>query len=66
MPLLGMNPVPTSPPRLEEARDQKRADEDNTCAYVNGDPGTVAWSIGPAACLSNMLTRSKISLSTVT
>lgn len=39
MPLLGMNPVPTSPPKLEESKGHKRAGGDNTCAYVNGDPG---------------------------
>lgn len=42
MPLLGMNPMPTSPPKLQESREHKRADGDNTCAYVNGDPGTFA------------------------
>jgi hypothetical protein len=40
MPLLGANPMATSPPKLGEARGYKRAGEDNTCAYVNGDPGS--------------------------
>ncbi|KAJ0116113.1 hypothetical protein J7T55_005059 [Diaporthe amygdali] len=53
MPLLGMNPVPTSPPRLEEARDQKRADEDNTCAYVNGDPDIPLYCDVSSACVYN-------------
>lgn len=40
MPLLGINPMPTSPPKLQESQEYKRANSDNTCAYVNGDPGT--------------------------
>lgn len=42
MPLLGMNPMPSSPPNIEEAKEYKRAGGDNTCAYVNGDPGSSA------------------------
>lgn len=40
MPLMGASaPVPTSPPRLAEARELKRSAGNNTCAYLSGDAG---------------------------
>lgn len=39
LPLLGQTPRPTDPPRLEDRAVGKRSSSDNTCAYVNGDPG---------------------------
>lgn len=60
MPLLGMNPMPTSPPGIRGAKEHKRASQDNTCAYVNGDPGMYAR----AHFYGAPLTRTKTSLCT--
>ncbi|KAI7781577.1 hypothetical protein LA080_014610 [Diaporthe eres] len=53
MPLLGMNPVPTSPPNLQESKEHKRVGGDNTCAYVNGDPDIPLYCDVNSACVYN-------------
>lgn len=53
MPLLGTSPMPTSPPKIREAKEYKRAGEDNTCAYVNGDPDIPLYCDVSSACVYN-------------
>ncbi|KAG8159283.1 hypothetical protein KVR01_010944 [Diaporthe batatas] len=53
MPLLGMSPMPTSPPEIGEAKEHKRAGQDNTCAYVDGDPDIPLYCNVGSACVYN-------------
>ncbi|ROV89493.1 hypothetical protein VPNG_10158 [Cytospora leucostoma] len=53
MPLLGSNPVPTSPPNLAEARQNKRSATDNTCAYIGGDPHYPLYCSVDSLCVYN-------------
>ncbi|KAJ9142737.1 hypothetical protein NKR23_g7128 [Pleurostoma richardsiae] len=53
MPVLGLSPLPTEPPRLEDRAVFKRSTTDNTCAYVSGDADVPLYCGTDSSCIFN-------------